>query len=297
MDIRLTVQFDEPVTAYGLVVGGWFPLALIGGSVVAVDRNVLSLLHVVSHGGRRHDSRANRYWLRMLNSPEVTINPVLCAMEGNQRSIPSFSEFCSSFESACAMVREHLPRAGLVRFELRHYEAAYDLVARGATRYQAELQFLQAAAPLLANRVSRVRSAQVETQLLGLAREYGVRSQSFVFMVALSCLYERPDGVEPAIGRNILKPAGFDEQQAHNTLSDLRALELLAGASSLGLGRVCFCTRDKHLAAFWCALKVRDVSWVGESQLQLNGEWAELLFPRLSGEAVRQMAERVSAAF
>jgi hypothetical protein len=90
--IKLTLRltFNQPVTVYSLVLGGWFPLALSNASIHVIDRNILIWLRKVANGAvQREDYEANRWWLDFLNRPNQTINPVFCAMEGALARVPT----------------------------------------------------------------------------------------------------------------------------------------------------------------------------------------------------------------
>ena len=111
--ISVTLTFDHPVTAFSLVVGGWYSLSLATGRVVLIDRNVLGIISQLGKRTHRHDSVANNWWLEYLDSEHCVLNPVLCAMEGAGRKRPSETEFRDSFTLACAAIRQRLPRARL----------------------------------------------------------------------------------------------------------------------------------------------------------------------------------------
>lgn len=291
--INLTVQFDHPVNAYALVIGGYYPLSFAPGGMLLIDRNVLSVLSSVSGFSTRQDAQPNRWWLSFLNSPECIINPVLSAMEGADRAVPSYKEFCASFDKACDYIREHLPKAQLVNFSQTSYQAAYAAIEDLAARYERERMFFSCVAPLLARKRKLVEIGEVEDSIFSLCLNSGLEVFSLPLIAALSCLYEPRQGDEWSIGRKIIKPKkNYDQRRAHNTISDLRALEYLAIANGLGIGSVAFCTRDKALAALWCALKIKPGYWRNGS-VSVNISLGAQLFPALSEEEISKLHQRM----
>lgn len=295
MRVKFTLNFEYPVKIYALVIGGFFPLSLAFNDVFLIDRNILSVLLSVSGGSARHDSEANKWWLDYLDRPERKINPVLCAMESSDQSIPTYERFCASFIEASEQVREYLPNAQLISFGQEAYEAAYATIMDTAPRYELEQRFLLAAAPLLAMPVAKKNLLDTELTLFSLRSEIGLDAFSLPFIATLSCLYESHSGVELLVGRKLIKPSeNYGKKQAHNTLSDLRALEYLALANGLGIGSFAFCTMDRALAAFWCALKFEAGEWSGE-EANVNLSLEDGLFPALTVEELNELYKRLGS--
>lgn len=292
-NFELTLEFQHPINAYALVIGGYFPLPLAIGDLLLVDRNIFNA--VTNTGEKhRHDTEATQWWISFLNRPEVTINPVLCALEGTGRSVPTYDEFYTSFDGACEAITHHLPMAKLVTFSSNsHYEAAYSMIRGTALRYENEKAFLMSVSPLLANRNSASMLRRIESKILDLCSDHKVSAFSFPTLAALSCLYETRDGTGQLIGRRVIKPSKpYLQEQAHNTLSDLRALELLALSNGLGLGRFAFCTQDKGLAALWCALKPEAARWETNTA-RVKFQLEERLFPCLDKNEVDELGQRL----
>lgn len=105
MQIKLTLTFDQSISFFVLVMGGWYPLTLVPNCVLALDRNVLKILHHLEDGSRRQDVEKNRWWLKFLNTESVTLNPVLCALEGENRSVPTKEEFTVQFNEATIRIK------------------------------------------------------------------------------------------------------------------------------------------------------------------------------------------------
>ena len=291
--LSLKIRFKQPMTVYALQIGGWLPLAVASCPLLLVDRNIVSIIKEIAKGSPRSDLAANNWWLSFLNSSNYKINPVLCAMEGDTRTSPSFEEFRASFDEARSQLSAALPNAQIIMFGEEHYRAAYETVQDFAERYNAELDFLMQVAPWLFMRNRGSNLMQVEQDLLQLASDLGLDKLSLVVIAALSCLYEPRDGLEPLIGRNIIKPKmKFSAQQAHNAISDLRALEFLASANALNGPPSAFCTRDKYLAAFWCSIQVAAPTWHG-GRISFGVTMDDQLFPRLKPQELEAMWERL----
>lgn len=294
VDFQLHLKPPHPVSAYMLVMGGWHPLLFASSYVVLLDRSVLRLLSSVSGTSKRQDSKRNKWWLSSLNNSSCTLNPVLCAMEGSEQTPPTYMEFRSSFDQACTYIKTHLPQAKLVRFSEQCYEAVYQTMKDMHVTYLRECDFLIEVSPLLVNRSSALEARKIERQILDLRDKFHLQTFSLSVVAALSCLYESQTGGEPSIGRRILKPSqNYRSRQAHNALSDLRALGLLAAGNGLGLGDLAYCTGDKALVAFWCALKVQRGEW-GDNNATINVELGAQLFPRLSDPEINELYGRLT---
>jgi hypothetical protein len=281
------------MTVYALQIGGWLPLAVTSCPLLLVDRNIVSIMKEIAKGSSRADLASNNWWLSFLNSSSHTINPVLCAMEGDTRTSPSFEEFRASFDDARAQLLTALPNAQIVMFGEEHYRAAYETVQDFAERYNGERDFLMEAAPRLFMRNAEPNLMQVEQELLQVASDLGLDKLSLVVIAALSCLYESRSGLEPLIGRNIIKPRRkFSAQQAHNAIADLRALELLVSANALNKPSTALCTRDKYLAAFWCGIQVATPKWQGV-RMSFDITVDDQLFPRLDPQELAALWERL----
>lgn len=290
---KMTLKFEHPVTVYALVIGGWFPLPLAPAGVLIIDRNILQILPRPSGSRTRHDFEANRYWLTHLNAELYKINPVLCAMEGATRTTPTYAEFTRVFDEACDLIRKHWPRASLVDFTDIHYRAAYETIEQTHPRYLRGSRFLVDVSPLLFQRKEERNLRKTEDAIVDIASKCGLAPFSLPLLAALSCLYESKDGDMPLIGRRIIKPTpSYTSANAHNALADLRALEYLAAAASVVQVETAFCTRDKHLAAFWCALKFQCGKW-NENGVSIDLQLGNSLFPRLRDEEVDALCERL----
>jgi hypothetical protein len=97
-----------------------------------------------------------------------------------------------------------------------------------------------------------------------------------------------------SIGRELLKPqVRYDSGDAYNALADLTHLELfLAGMAVPGIERSNFCTMDKALVAFWCALSPEVVSGSGPA-VRFVVRPHPALFPRLPQDELHRLKARL----
>jgi hypothetical protein len=295
VSFKMNIKFHHPVKAVGLVLGGWYPLVFLDGHLLLIDRNILSTLRQLD-SSRRKDAEANRWWFQFLNKPYQRINPALCALESPFQRTPTFDEFREQYDSAYTDLKKLLPDAYVVDYTDPVYNAAYEMLRQFNERYQAEVQFLVEVAPWLSDRKSDVVIQKVEEKILDRARALRLLNGSMIVIAALSCLYESKDGATPSVGRAILKPVRtFGLKEAHNAISDLRALELLVGGSALERGKVALCTLDRGLAAFWCALQVKNPVWENNA-LNYSFTLDEQIFPRLSRSELERIQLQIQTS-
>ena len=291
LTLQLNIDFKHPVNAFALVPGGWYPLAFAPTGVLLLDKSILRMLPCLDKAPNRHDSYANKWWFEFLNNDQCTVNPILCAFEGFARAAPSLNEFKLAFDKACLEIKTFLPKAELIEFKDEHYEPAYACFSSQLARMDLEIKFLIEACPLVCQRMKGTELRRVEERLFRLRNQYGLQRCSLPFLLSLSCLYESKHGEEPLIGRKILKPSvNYSSKDAFNTLSDLRALEYLAISS--GIDNVAFCTKDKYLAALWCALDIESGIW-DQRNVTVRMTLGRELFPRLDDLEVNALYERI----
>jgi hypothetical protein len=290
---EISIHLNQPA-AFALVLGGVFPLAFTTDYVLLIDRNILGTLSSLESESNCSDLKVTKRWLNFLNSPTQMINPALCAFEGNQKAVPSPVEFRNAFIKASREVATYLPKAKLIQYEGNNYDAAYKVIQNLAKRYQAENEFLVKAVPTIIHQTPNSKLRATEEKLLFLCKEQGLNTHSLVVLAILSCLYEAKTEKKYSIGRRIIKPKqDYGCQQAHNAISDLRALEFLVAISPLMPDRkVAFCTCDKALAAFWCALQINEVRWQKDS-FNFNAAVNKKLFPRLEQDEIEAFVERL----
>ncbi|WP_148217636.1 hypothetical protein [Allochromatium vinosum] len=284
------------MTAYVLVMGGWYPTCFTPSGVVLLDRCVLSKLYLLKQKGIQIKSERdhhNKYWLNFLNRSDLILNPVLCEIESQYRRHPIFSEFRFSFDNACELIKSVLPESKIISYDDINYFAAFEAISERSNRFSKESQFLVDVSQLLKNRTSKKKIIEIENKIVEVYKSCGLNGFSIALILALSCLYEKEDGSQPLIGRKIIKPKeNYSELDAYNSLSDIFALEILALSNGLGSSTLSYCTRDKNLAALWCSLKLTPGVWSnGVSKLEFLID--DKLFPRLSNERIAELKERI----
>lgn len=293
--LKMNIKFHQPVTAFALQIGGWLPLAFVSAPILLVDRNVIGMAKQIIKKSPRSDVETNKWWFKFINSSSVLLNPVLCAMEGNNKRVPSMEEFHEQFDDAALALTKGFPTARVIEFAEKHYQASYEIICQLSKRYMAEQHFLLQAAPIVANRYKDHKLQGIEQRILDIASNMGIFESPLVLLAVLSCLYEPKDGAEPLIGKNLIKPTEHHhESKAHNALSDLRALEMLISANTLGGPEVAFCTRDKHLVAFWCAIQASNIKR-NKDTVKFEINITEQLFPRLTRNGIDRLSSTLKA--
>jgi hypothetical protein len=290
----MPTAFYQPLMIYALVDGGWLPPPLVMPPRLAVDRNVVSALVTMRQAQMWADADAFDWWMSFLGSAWIT--PVLYAFEGSRRSTPSYDDFVSEFEQAARAIAAALPEVKLVQFDEAHFRAGYALVSEAQLQSRKDEAFLLDAVPLLVRGVRRENLRSAEEQLRDLARAHHFSAASLVLLVTLSCLYEDPAGKAFRIGRRIIKPRRrYSAEDAYNAVMDLNALELMLYSRRLSPGEHWnFCTRDRALAALWCALELGEVRETASGMRGMT-TLSPALFPRLSEAEVGELQARLVA--
>ena len=290
--VRMTARmgFNEKVSVFALLMGGWLPPGVCPLNRFLVDRNVVNLFKKMAERPDDLPAAQRDYWLRFLEDPEIVLNPLPFAFEGSFRRRPSMVEFVAGFEEGQRAIRAAVPLAQVTTFEALHFDGAYALLEALKKREARETAFLLEVVPVIQNRPGATKTMRAENKVLEAAKRNNVKSGSIVVIAALSCIYEADTGISPA--RRILKPSpAYGKEEAYNTLADLRHLELkLAGARAIEDGEFALCTADEGLALFWCGLPcaLREDGKTFRSQLTLD------LFPRLDEPGLVRLGNRLA---
>ncbi|OSI68569.1 hypothetical protein BSZ22_20590 [Bradyrhizobium canariense] len=222
--------------------------------VILLDRNVVSEIVERFEDGKRIGSRSE--FLDLLADKSVRLNPVLFAMEGNVRAMPTRELVRQQLDEVAAKLRKALPQAQLVlgSDSLRGALGLIDESRQGFERKQA---FLMRIAPALAAPVGRKNVPARSAEIMAAANACGVARSSLVVLAALSSAVV-PNGQSPA--KRVLKfKAGYAEEDAYNALVDLRALEMLIYLFSwFPSVPTTFFTADRNLALLWSGLRASD---------------------------------------
>lgn len=292
LQLSMTLKFRHPVTVYSLVPGGVSPLAITSAVIHLLDRNVVSWIGREPRG--EPDSprdAAMRWWLKFLDTPTQSINPVLCAFEGNKRRIPTLEEFKNEYRRSCEKIGAYFRSARIVRHQDDDFLQLYQNVVDLHARHRAEMDFLCEIAPEVAERRPRRELAAIRDRILDAAQRNRLGA-SLVLIASLSCLYEGATEATASAARGVIKPTPrYGPRAAHNALSDVRAVEMLAAGAPLGPETLGLCTGDRRLARFWDALGIMSATWNGNNACTVSQRMSSRLFPILTEDQVRELAE------
>lgn len=234
--------------------GGWLPPGLAiadGGLTILPDRNVISLIK-----GRYHDGSlvgSGKDFLDLLTADEVRINPLLYAIEGNERKIPDRQAVEEQMVEVISFLRKALPKAKLVVGD-QSIEGVLGLIEDTRAGLEIKRRFLMHIAPFLAAPISRNLLASRWNDVLEAADRYGLARDSILVLAALSSVAVPNSG---SVAKKILKfRHGYSDQDAYNALADFRSLEILIYLITLFPNdRAAILTADKALALFWAGIR------------------------------------------
>lgn len=243
--------------AVSLQRGGWLPSGLAAadaGVTILPDRNVISQIK-----GRFEEGSVvgpGQDFLDLLAEQEVRLNPLLYAIEGNERNIPDRSIVEAQLAEVMVFLRKALPKAVLV-VGSESLRGALGLIDDTRVGFERKRKFLLDLAPLLAAPTSRRRFHQRWTDVLDAADRYGVARNSLIVLAALSSVAV-PNSGSPA--KRMLKlREGYSEQDAYNALADIRSLEILIHLLALfPKERPAIFTADRALALLWTGIRAHN---------------------------------------
>lgn len=257
VSFTLNSPFSSNVIA--LVDGGWLPLIWAARDrVILADRNIISEIQARFQDGEKRISVRDDDFIDFFAKWPIRINPLLYAMEGNQRRSPTHEEAKTQIVEAAQKIKQALPNATIEPDAMAGLPGMIGLIQDGVADMQQKTQFLLSVAPKLMAPASRGQRTDIWQWILAQANEAGVSRQSFPVLAALSCLV-CPQTLNPA--RRLLKPShDFNERHVYNALCDLRALELFVYTLALFPKLpTTLCTKDRHLALFWVGLGIHNI--------------------------------------
>jgi hypothetical protein len=250
-------------TTVSLQRGGWLPSGLAitrRGVTVLPDRNAIGQIKaryvdgaVVAEG---------RDFLDMLADIEVRINPLLFALEGNGREIPSPAVVEAQLKEAVEMVARALPKATLVVGDAS-LQGTLGLIEDTRAGLESKQRFLLEIARSLETPTSfRLLDARWR-EVLEAADRNGVKRNTLVVLAALSAVAV-PNSGSP--GKKVLKfGPSYESGDAYNALADLRSLEILIHLLALFPNeRPTIFTKDRNLALFWTGIQAHGFKKVGD---------------------------------
>ncbi|MEO6590314.1 MAG: hypothetical protein ABIP06_13530 [Pyrinomonadaceae bacterium] len=298
-DVKASIEFKQNLPIHSLVEGGWLQPPFVRPRNLLVDRNVVSNIKKITQGSSQERIQDLEWWLELVENDDLIINPILYAIEGDQRRFPTLDEFKESFEEALLEIKNVFPRAKLITFTDETYPLVFAELSRIFERRKKEAKFLIKTAPFVFQRVRDSKLSQIEAKILEIAKDEDLDLKSLPVLAILSCLYENNDGLYFQTARKIIKPkSNYTEENAYNTLADLNALEMFVGSSALSNSSkefppFAFTTCDKPIALFGCGLRFNENEF-GENALNTNISINEHLFPRLNEEERQKLTERLS---
>ncbi|MEY8214734.1 MAG: hypothetical protein RPR97_09660, partial [Colwellia sp.] len=258
--------------------------------------NVLSNIRNILSKGNHRDNVANSWWFSFLNSPSISLNPALSAMEGRNQKTPTYDEFCTEFDRDRITLEEFFPETQTLKYSDIHYRAAYELVEAGVAGYKDDLNFLLEAIPLITNRNPAHKLRDIESRLFEVAKSNNIKKLAFPLIACLSCLYESSTSTLKSNGRSILKPKpNYTSSMAHNALMDLSSLSMLLQANSKLNSKIGLCTSDKGLVKFWCDLQTNTHGKSTSSGFEVTLELTTNMFQLLNKQGVLDLKSRIEA--
>lgn len=294
---NFTVTFNEEFQIFSLIEGGWLPLPFVNPPHFLVDSNVIINLEKIMKNPSISGSEYASWWLQMLNSSDVIINPILYAFEGKEMKTPKFSDFVDCFEDSTKTIQNVLPNAGIIKFSSESYAEVYKIVKNSIEKNEKQKEFLLEVNSLLYNHISRRNLSEVELEILNIAKRLDIKLNSLLLLITLSCLYESNDNAYFPVARKILKfSPTFNEKNAFNALSDLIAIELFVGTGAVSnkteSPKFSFCTSDKSIALFGCGLNLRNKIF-GADGLTFSISIPKELFPVLDDTEREELVIRL----
>ena len=262
----------EKHSIYALTIGGWKPFLFLDDSLpIIVDRNIIDAMKKILKNSEHLKDR--KWWFDTHNNTGLIFNPLLYAMENNQKKAPSFQEFCAQYDEACSIITRYSSSYRVITHSKEDYWNIYEhVVKKYHSCLEREIQFLCEVVPIIVKTIPSNKLPNIARDIKGKAIIFDVKERLSCFAV-LDLLYEDTSSGKSSHSRKLLKPKeNYSEDDAYNALSDLINLEVLLQYSRLDK-HVFFCTADFHLAAFWVALGVKKVTYTkNKFHTEIDGE-------------------------
>lgn len=254
--------FNKKTETVALSNDGWLPLIGIPRkSIILADSNMIGDMDAINRGidnDKLSNNKLsnNKWWIDRLLNKEVTINPVLYAMEkyfGLAESKSSIHNFRAFFKEARRYIRQYSHLLEVVRYRDKQYQIVYSEIESYKDQIEREIDFLITSSPLVHENVSKKNKAQTRDDILDKARNLDILGKSLCPLLPMACLYETKASYKAA--RKVLKPKSiYTEKMARNTCMDMHFLRLFIYSLESPGKNIYFCTGDYGLAAFWAAL-------------------------------------------
>jgi hypothetical protein len=292
--LTIPINFHSDISIYVLVPDGWLPITFLNNEWLIPDRNFISSIIQIRSNVPQSNIKSAEWWLDFHKNSDLTINPLLYALEGNKKRKPTYNEFRSSFEKAVQELKSYFPQSKIISSnDERFYKAGYALLEEMTFRQRDEINFLIETAPLVATPHSDRQVVNIQDQIDKIATKYNLLGKTFLYYLVISCLYERNDKKYFKASRKVLKPSlNYDEVDAYNTIADINALNMFIQLWSILKRPYPICTCDKGLVAFWCGLNPIEISSKNK-KIDIEFKVSEYLFPRLSLEQRQNLADKI----
>ncbi|NJB93596.1 hypothetical protein [Xanthomonas arboricola] len=288
-DVIAAMKLDCPFSSdvFALVDGGWVPSSwsLGPGRILMADRCFVDALYSRFKDGKKRRADADSEFLDFIMDWPVTINPLLYVMEGNTRTRPLATEAGEQFEEVKRKISSALPKATIMPDSQIGLEAALNILDELERPYRRKLGFLVDVAPALMAPVAQCDRLRKLNWIMEKADHHGVKRLSLPVLAAFSSIL-LPARTNPA--KKLLKPSHvYGEKEAHNALSDLRALEMLIAVhGQFPSAHASLWTKDRNMALFWVGMEIVNSELIG-TQRRFN---IKLQSPLLAGATERERA-------
>lgn len=292
--ITVPIKFNSEMSVYAIVIDGWLPITFRNSKWLVPDRNLISSIIQINSNNLNDKNKATKWWLDFIKESDITINPMLYALEGNTRKKPSYKEFCTSFDKAVEKLSIYFPKGRIISYKSEmFYSAGYSILEEMADKQNDEINFLLETAPLVLTPYSNRQIGKIQQEIDEIAIKYDIIGKTFLYFLVISCLYERNDNKYFKAARKVLKPTSrYTEVDAYNTISDINALNIFIQLWSIFKQPYPICTRDEGLVAFWSGLNPIKIS-SRNKKIDIEFTFNECLFPSLNTEQRHQLADSI----
>ncbi len=289
--LTVPIKFKSEMVVYAIVINGWLPIAFRNSKWIIPDRNLVSSIIQIDSKSLNSKNKAIEWWLGFIEEKDIIINPILYAIEGNQKKKPSYDQFCKSFGKAMEKLSSYFPKGKVISYNSnKFYQAGYSILEELTKSQKNEIGFLLETAPLVSNPYPSQQIFIIQKEIDDIAIKHDLLGKSFLYFLVISCLYERNDSKFFKAARNVLKPKQrYNESDAYNTISDINILIFFIKLCSAFNKQYPVCTCDKGLIAFWSGLNPIKISSKNK-QIDIKFTLNECLFPRLSIEQRSQLS-------
>jgi hypothetical protein len=292
--ITVPIKFSSEMAVYAIVINGWLPITFRNSEWLVPDRNLVSSIIQIDSKNLNNKNKAIEWWLSFIKESDIVINPLLYAIEGNQKKKPSYNEFCESFDKAVNKLSSYFPKGKVISYNSKKfYQAGYSILEEITETQTNEISFLLETAPLVSTSYSSQQLGKIQKEIDEIAIKYNLLGKSFLYFLVISCLYERNDSKFFKAARKVLKPKqSYNESDAYNTISDINILNIFIQSWSIFGELFPICTCDNGLVAFWSGLNPIKISSKNK-KIDIEFTFNECLFPRLSIEQRHQLATSI----